>query len=230
MVNNCINIILDALFPSHCPLCLTPSSDVLCPGCMDDLPINRHCCRRCAMPITDPHSALCGHCLQAPPIIDCSRIPFRYADPIDQMIGQYKFSANLANGRILSQLWLGHQQTPVELPELLIPIPLHPERLCRRGFNQALELARPLGRHFGIAVDHKSCERVLNTPPQAGLKRQQRKQNLRGSFRLKQRLKVEHVALVDDVVTTGSTVFELARLLKKSGIRRVDVWALARTP
>ncbi|MCW8883123.1 MAG: phosphoribosyltransferase family protein, partial [Sedimenticola sp.] len=77
---------------------------------------------------------------------------------------------------------------------------------------------------------HKSCERVLNTPPQAGLKRQQRKQNLRGSFRLKQRLKVEHVALVDDVVTTGSTVFELARLLKKSGIRRVDVWALARTP
>lgn len=230
MVNICINNILDALLPTYCPLCAAPSDGLLCQGCRRELPLNRHCCPRCALPLPDRQNTLCGHCLSSKPTIDHSLIPFRYAEPIDYLIGQFKFAANLPLGRLLSQLWLTHVDATAVQPELLIPVPLHSRRLRERGYNQALELAKPLARQFGIPIDHHSCERVIDNPPQAGLKKQQRKRNIRGAFKLRRTLEARHIALVDDVVTTGSTVTELARLLKRSGVERVDVWALARTP
>ena len=116
------------------------------------------------------------------------------------------------------------------LPERLLPVPLHPARLRQRGYNQSLELARPLSRQLDIALDRSCFQRILNTPPQADLPRRQRLHNLRGAFRLSPPPEARHVALVDDVVTTGSTVNELARLLLRAGVQRIDVWAVARTP
>jgi ComF family protein len=124
--------------------------------------------------------------------------------------------------------YLKQQSAP--LPDLILPVPLHRQRLRVRGFNQSLEIARPIGRHFGIPVTSRLCRRVRATPAQTGLDRKTRRKNLRQAFQLNGGVQGQAIALLDDVVTTGSTVTELARLLKRSGASRVDVWAVARTP
>lgn len=237
MVYNCIINTLSLLYPEHCQLCNAPAGAVLCPGCRQELPLNHHPCRRCGLPLTG--ESVCGHCLRYPPAVDRSVIPFLYVTPIDRLIGEFKFSGRLVRGRLLSRLLTeqlelqlvqrgAHPERP--MPELLIPVPLHPARQRQRGYNQALELARPLARHFGIPLDHRSCQRTRPTQPQHMLKKRQRRDNILGAFQIRRPIAARHVALVDDVVTTGGTVNELARRLKQSGIPRVDVWAVARTP
>ncbi|WP_428624052.1 ComF family protein [Sedimenticola sp.] len=230
MVYNCTNNILSLLYPAPCLLCDTPAQDAICPDCQADLPHNRHSCRCCGLPLTLADEATCGHCLAHPPAVDRSFIPYLYAAPIDQLIGRFKFSGQLAQGRLLSRLLADHLRQRAEMPDLLIPVPLHPQRLRQRGYNQALELAKPLARQLGLALDHQSCRRIQPTPPQHELKKHQRKRNIRGAFQVTRTPAVNHVALVDDVVTTGSTVNELAKCLKQRGVARVDVWAVARTP
>lgn len=230
MVYNCINNILSLLYPPHCQLCDAPVNSGLCDGCRDELPSNRYGCHRCGLPLPTAGQPLCGRCLRRPPAVDLSLIPFLYAPPIDRLIGAFKFSGQLTKGRLLSQLLTAHLERQPALPQLLIPVPLHPSRLRQRGFNQALELAKPLGRHFAIPLDRHSCQRIRPTPPQHQLKQRQRRRNIRAAFHIVRPIAADHVALVDDVVTTGSTVNELARCLKRAGVARVDVWALARTP
>lgn len=231
MVYNCINNILTAFFPTHCQLCGIPNPDGLCEGCRRALPLNHSCCRQCALPLPKNAPPLCGRCTRHNPWIERSLIPLRYEPPVDRLIGLFKFQGRLQHTQLLSRLILEAVESADEpLPECLIPVPLHPSRLRHRGFNQSLELARPLARQLDIGLEWNSCQRRLNNPPQAELPRRQRLRNLRGAFTLGQPLPATHVALVDDVVTTGSTVIELARLLKRSGVQRVDVWAVARTP
>ena len=114
------------------------------------------------------------------------------------------------------------------MPELLLPVPLHPKRLRERGFNQALEIARPLGRRFQIPVEARACRRIRATRPQSELALAERRGNLRGAFAVRGALTARHLAIVDDVVTTGATVSALARVLLRQGVQRVDVWAVAR--
>ena len=111
-----------------------------------------------------------------------------------------------------------------------MPVPLHPIRLKDRGFNQALELAKPIARHFNIPLDIKSCKRIKATATQSTLDKKVRKKNMRGAFELVRPLDCKYLVLIDDVVTTGTTVNELAKTLKANGVQRVDVWAIARTP
>jgi ComF family protein len=145
-------------------------------------------------------------------------------------VGGAKFRARLNLIRLLGQcLALSLRERGAVMPELIIPVPLHPARQRERGYNQALELARPLSRELSIPVDAKSCVRVQATAPQAGLEGKARRRNVRGAFRVSLAPPANHVALLDDVVTTGSTVAELAKVLLKAGVGRVDVWAVART-
>lgn len=116
------------------------------------------------------------------------------------------------------------------MPNYLLPVPLHRRRLKERGYNQALEIARPLARYFHLEISPGVCRRTQATPAQSGLNRKAREKNLRNAFRLIEDVTGLHVTLVDDVVTTGTTVTELARCLKRGGATRVDVWAVARTP
>lgn len=228
MVYNCINNILSLFYPDHCQLCGAEATDGLCAGCRRELPHNRHACRQCGLPLeTD---AVCGACQRHPPAVDHSLIPFLYSAPIDRLIGQFKFSAKLPQGRLLARLLEQHLACQATLPDLLVPVPLHPARMRQRGFNQALELAKPLSRRFRIPIDHRSCRRTLQTRPQHELKQRQRRRNIRGAFQVTVPLTARHVALIDDVVTTGNTVNEVARVLKQAGVARVDVWAVARTP
>ncbi|MGD2118806.1 MAG: phosphoribosyltransferase family protein [Chromatiales bacterium] len=157
-------------------------------------------------------------------------MPFRYQSPFDYLVSDFKFRHNLAGGDLLAQLFCQQRQLPTPLPDRLIPVPLHRRRLRQRGFNQAQLLATAIGRQIGIAVDHQLVQRIRHTPAQHELSGKQRRRNLRGAFELTADCKGLSLAIVDDVVTTGSTVNELARVLKQAGANSVQAWAIARTP
>lgn len=205
----------------------------LCAGCRRDLPTSSDACRRCALPLPAGHppDIPCGTCQRRPPPFAVCHAAFRYEDPIPTLVGGAKFRSRLNLGRLLGQcLTIALRERNAEMPDLILPVPLHAKRLRERGYNQALEIARHVGDELAIPVDAHSCIRVLATSPQAGLEQKARRRNVRGAFRVLRPLGVGHVAILDDVVTTGSTVSELTRVLRQSGIERVDVWAVARTP
>jgi ComF family protein len=226
--------IVSFLYPSTCLLCGAPGLDTmdLCAGCHADLPHNRHRCFRCALPLppTVPPGSLCGTCQRNPPAYDRCIAPFRYQGALPHMVTRLKFHARMNCARLLGKLLteeIEHSETPH--PALIIPVPLHPKRLRARGFNQALEIARLPSRRLRLPFSVKACGRRLDTAPQSGLEAKERRRNIRGAFEVLEAPEVRHIALLDDVVTTGSTVGELAKILKRAGVERVDVWAVAKT-
>lgn len=219
------------ILPHHCLLCGAAGDDGLdlCRECARELPRNRSCCARCALPLPEA-AALCGQCQRRPPPWDAAWVPFRYAWPLDRLESRFKFSANLAAGRVLASLWL-REPLPTAVPAWVLPVPLHHARLRQRGYNQALELARPLAERLGCALRLDGLIRQRATAAQTELGALQRRRNVRGSFAVAERMAwPPHVALLDDVMTTGATLAECARVLKRVGVQRVDVWALARAP
>jgi ComF family protein len=156
--------------------------------------------------------------------------PLIYEFPVRQLVQQFKFRRNLAAGRALSELFTGHlSNTSTEFPNGLVPVPLHGTRLFSRGFNQAFEIARHLHGKFQIPLVDYNLRRTRRTRAQAGLEADERRKNLQGAFSWHgDELSGRHIALVDDVMTTGATVKACARVLKKAGARRVDIWVLAR--
>jgi ComF family protein len=173
--------------------------------------------------------AVCGHCLQHPPPYDRCVAPFLYAHPIDALVKAAKFRQNLHHAAQLGKLLATELQQRVdERPDCLIPVPLHRWRLFRRGYNQALELAREVSRKLAVPIDWRCCARIRHTPPQTGLDAKERRRNLQGAFSVREGVSYRHVAIVDDVITTGQTAAELAVALQGAGVERVDVWAAAR--
>jgi len=221
------------LLPPHCLLCDQRSDGVgdLCSGCRADLQRNRICCPRCALPLQTP-APLCGECLQREPPFAAAFAPFVYAHPFDLLVTKLKFGRSLAAGRVLAGLWLAASNELPALPQMLVPVPLHPDRLRERGYNQALELARPLARVLRVPLKANLLERTRATPAQTNLDAKTRRRNMRGAFTINATglPPAAHVALIDDVMTTGATLRECARVLKRAGVARVDVWALARAP
>ena len=191
----------------------------------------RAACPRCALPFEADLGAgtACGRCLRKPPPWDAAFAPFVYRFPVDHLLRQLKFRRRLVVGRVLG---LAMAQAVVEdgrpLPELIVPVPLHRGREASRGFNQSTELARALGRALDIEVDTHLCVRVRRTREQSSLDARQRRLNVRGSFGLLAAPRAAHVAIVDDVLTTGSTAAELTRLLSRAGVGRIEVWCCAR--
>ena len=220
-----------AVLPPHCLLCGQAGTGArdLCAACAADMSRNEICCARCALPLTTP-APLCGECLQHEPPFAAAWAPFVYATPLDQLVTRLKFGGSLAAGRVLSELWIETAQPPMR-PDALIPVPLHADRLRERGYNQALELARPLSASFGIALRDSLLVRARATSAQTNLDSADRHRNLRGAFGVVSDGHLPaHVAVVDDVMTTGTTLRECARTLLRAGVARVDVWALARAP
>lgn len=242
---------LGFLFPPACVLCgerlgcahphrphISPSvGQRLCAGCYADLPFNHHACSCCAIPLPadyaaeSPQHRLCADCLQQPPPFQHSLSAFVYGQPLEWMIQQFKFNAQLMYAPLFAALWLDYQQMqpePAALPEALLPMPLHPARLRQRGFNQSLMLAAGLSKALQIPLNTQHCQRIRDTPHQTGKTAQQRRRNIKGAFEFVNKPRYRHLAIVDDVVTTGSSVSELTRQLKRAGVQRVDVWSLAR--
>ena len=230
MVYNWKEFARSRLYPSICLLCGAEAEPAgLCLPCRLELPYNRHCCRHCALPLplTDA-GRLCGQCQRRPPPFHRAVIPLLYRAPIDYLVTRFKFDGGLHCGHLLASLLADALHSGVEdAPQLLIPVPLHRDRISQRGFNQALELTRPLARQFGLPVDCTTVVRTQATAAQSRLGKRQRQRNLRAAFGLDGPIKARHLALVDDVVTTGATA---ATLVLHGGAERVDLWALARTP
>jgi ComF family protein len=236
MIYNWLKNSLSGLISKQCLLCLSPTDNhhLLCSGCEKDLPKNTSYCVICAIPfstrqINEKH-LVCGKCQKKPPHYTTSLIPHLYASPLKQLITNLKFHGNLSYAPLLAQGFINsvkHRKN--NLPECIIPVPLHGQRLRERGFNQALELARIIEKQLHIPLDYSLCRRNKTTPYQSGLSAKQRKQNLKNAFSVTKSHIYKHVAIFDDVVTTGTTVNELAKQLKQSGVETIEIWAIART-
>lgn len=222
------------LWPGRCLLCDAPAQRALdiCRDCAADLPDLTHACRRCALPLPDT-ATLCGGCAGHPPRFERSIAPLRYAGTATWLIARLKAGNDFAAARILASLMADSVRNGYRddtLPEALVPMPLHWRRLQQRGYNQATLLARLLGRDFGIAWLDRGIRRHRHVPSQHTLPRRHRYANVRAAFAVDATLNGHHVAIVDDVVTTGASADALALALLQAGAARVDVWCAARTP
>ncbi|MEX2354216.1 MAG: ComF family protein [Gammaproteobacteria bacterium] len=216
--------------PSRCELCGGPTwgSDCLCDDCSDDLPHINTSCDCCGRQMHE--NGRCGDCLKSAPAIHKTVTAYQYRYPLDILVKKYKYNQQLAIARPLANKLSRAILNRIEgeLPEVMIPIPLHYKRQYRRGFNQSLEICRELNRVVRVPVDYRLAERNLDTAPMYELSPLQRKGNIRGAFRLRKPCTYQSVVIVDDIITTGATANELARLLLSAGVEYVELWALAR--
>ncbi|MEO8672075.1 MAG: ComF family protein [Tahibacter sp.] len=222
-----------ALLPPTCLLCGGAGAQQrdLCDGCSTDLVPNPRACERCALPLTTS-DALCGRCLKRAPAFDAAWAPYLYESPLDLLLTRFKFGADLACGRVLSELAVARYAQAQRPPaDALVPVPLHHTRLRERGCNQALELARLIAASLHIPLLGNVLNRVRATSPQTGLGALARRRNLRGAFATNPGAAIpRRIILIDDVMTTGTTLGECARVLKRAGAEHVQVWAIARAP
>jgi len=230
VVNRAGAAALEALFPQHCALCglRAPGPHPLCAGCAADLPRNDPCCSRCALPLPRGGAA-CGRCQGGPPPFARSVAPWLYEECLAHLIGRWKYAGERRLTPLLAQLWLA--AAPATEPvDALVPVPLHWRRRLQRGFNQSEALARQLLAH---GVQARLAPRLLRrrraTAPQQGLDAARRQANLRGAFAVTEPCEDLRLAVVDDVMTTGTTAAAAARALLAAGAARVDIWCLART-
>jgi ComF family protein len=224
-LNNCIRFVR-SLLPQSCQLC--GAEDVpepFCAPCLADLPwLPRNRCEVCALPLAS--GSVCGACLERPPRFDRVEAVFAYRFPADALIRAYKYGGRLALARTLGDALA--QAIPRDA-DAIVPMPLARGRLAERGFNQAHEIARVVAAQTGIQLLTSACRKVVDTPPQAALPWQERAKNVRRAFACDADLTGQRIAVVDDVLTTGATLNELARCLKKSGAASVTGWVVART-
>ncbi len=231
MVYKWLNNSLSNFLGRHCSVCDQIIDDRytdFCHHCAQDLPKVQPACYQCGIQLKPPQVGLCGACLTAPPCYDRVISAFGYAHPIRQLMARYKFQHQLSLAPIFARSLL----TQIELSRLrveaLLPVPLHPTRLRQRGFNQALELAKPIAKALQKPLLLKSIQRKRNTQNQSDLAAKQRIKNLRNAFECVESLQHKSVAIIDDVMTTGSTANELANTLKQNGADYVEVWCVAR--
>ncbi|SFD88633.1 ComF family protein [Massilia yuzhufengensis] len=229
--------LLGALLPSSCVLCGATGDEPVCAACSLAYAGDAHArCPCCANPVgASDAGRRCGACVADPPAYDATLAACDYAVPVDQLVLQLKFSARLAlapwMARRLHAAALARQG--LVLPDVLCPVPLGPRRLAERGYNQALEVARPLAASLGVMLAPRLVERLVETRAQSGVAPNERLRNVRGAFAVAQgqaALLGRHVGVVDDVMTSGHTLDELAGVLKRAGAARVTNFVFARTP
>ncbi|AVD88144.1 MULTISPECIES: ComF family protein [unclassified Pseudomonas] len=231
LVYKCLNI-------NHaCLLCDEASEQPhpICVACEHELPWLHDCCLRCALPLPMP-GLTCAQCCRRAPAFAQVVALWHYGFPVDTLISRFKHNQQWPLGRLMAELLVHGLQHRYDeglaKPDLLLPVPLAKRRQRERGFNQAGMLARWLSVPLAIPCDERLLQRVRDTPAQQHLHAKARRQNLRGAFNVGRGRAVEnlHIAVVDDVLTTGATAQAIAQSLRKSGARRVDVYCLARTP
>lgn len=229
IINKCLKY-KQEIFASRCLLCsdcIKNSHLSICQHCISDLPWQVNgCCPQCG--IRSIKGQLCGHCLKSAPAFDFTRSVFNYEYPLNAILQQYKYGNKLIVAELFGKL-LADSISPASLPDVIIPMPLHPHRLRERGFNQAVEIAKVTGREMKLKLDASICRRTRLSPPQASLPLKQRVKNMRNTFVCDGQLGGLKVALIDDVMTTGASLNALAATVKKAGASTVECWVLART-
>ncbi len=232
MVYNRFKSILNGLLAGTCELCTAPlhRTTALCQACENSLTRPGPCCEICAaeLPIGDLFH-ICGHCQKKPPAFDHVSAALVYGEPVNGLIHDLKYNKKLYLARTLGELLAKSICRKFScLPDLLLPVPLHRARLRKRGYNQSLEIARPVSRRLGIKIDAHLVSRIRNTDPQTMLKPGHRARNVKHAFKSIKSVDGKRIALIDDVMTTGHTVNAVARVLKMAGAKEVLVWVVAR--
>ncbi|AWX14190.1 amidophosphoribosyltransferase [Mergibacter septicus] len=190
-------------------------------------------CGKCGSPLPEYHLG-CGYCSCQQLLWDRMIYVSPYQAPLSELIHRFKFQQQYYLDRTLARLLLlavlnAKREQGLSLPELLLPVPLHHHRQWQRGYNQAGLLADYLGYYLTLPVNHHWLKRQRATPSQRGLVARERQKNLVGAFSLKAEVRVQSVAIIDDVITTGATMYELCVLLRQQGVSEIQVWALCRT-
>lgn len=220
--------LIRSLFNSSCYLCMAQADTLdICLPCQDDLPHLTTSCTQCAEPL--PHVALCGRCLKEPPAFDHVYCPYLYEAPVDFLVKALKYNNQQFLGRTLGTL-MARQiiHDAIALPDYIIPMPLHISRLRSRGYNQAELIAQNLAQHLSLPLKTDLLQRTQHTTPQSQLSAIERKQNIQQAFFTQMSCADQHIAIIDDVVTTTSTARSAAHALKDAGARRVDIWGFSR--
>ncbi|MDP1643918.1 MAG: double zinc ribbon domain-containing protein [Thiobacillus sp.] len=223
-----IRSIFKQVFPFTCLLCgATSGTGHLCSACLAGLPWHSQPqCPQCAIP--SPDGQVCGACLKHPPAFNHTCAALAYAFPLDRLIPRLKYHGQLAIAPALGEC-LAQVAASRPRPDRLIAMPLHAKRIRERGFNHATEIAREAAKRLGLPLDTASCQRIRDTPPQMGLKHDARRRNVRGAFMCTGDVRGQRIALIDDVMTTGTSLDELAKTLKQAGALEVETWVVART-
>ena len=214
-----------------CVLCSKPAGDSgLCIACLGALPrADGVRCPVCASPMPTSTATYCGRCIQRRPHYDYAVAALEYASPVDHLIAVLKYSRDLSAARALGFV-LARLLEQEPYPDVVLPMPIAPIRLRERGFNQAEEIARYACAEFGISVSRGIAQRTSAGSPQASLPWRERAKNVRGVFTSDNEVAGKTVAVIDDVLTTGATLNELAAVLKRAGATSVTGWIVARTP
>jgi len=227
------NRLTNMVLPASCALCGRGCAGVLCSDCQ-----TRHLshragrCPRCAIDLVSPGS-VCGRCMTAPPAFDATCAATDYLPPVDLLVQRLKFGAQLPLAAAFAAALLHRlREQPLDGCDLVLPVPLSAERLAARGFNQAMEIARPVACALGLPLAGDACVRVRDTAPQSLLAPTERQGNMRGAFAVRERAAIsgKRILVIDDVMTTGHTLESLAACLKRHGAARVVNGVFARTP
>jgi ComF family protein len=228
---------LPALVPSSCALCGSAGDEALCDGCHRQFFHGHpHRCMQCAIPMPNTSATVCGECLKQPPAFDATIAAVDYAPPVDQLVLALKFGNRLTLAPLFARMLRDAvlRGPGFALPVQLTAVPLGSRRLVERGFNQALEIARPMSRALGVPLEPQLLIRMRDTTAQAMLHPDERRQNIRNAFivpaHAMDQVRGRHIGVVDDVMTTGETLNELAAILKRFGAARVTNFVFARTP
>ena len=248
-INQQLSRLAEFSLPAHCLLCGLQSmptfnvkdkkneNGLICQICLDSVIKERASCQHCALPLSTSQ-AFCGDCLQQPHYFSKIHAVADYQAPFPALIKKFKYSKNLLEGELLAHLLARSIKLNLSLNNIgnidyLIAVPLHPDKLHKRGFNQALIIALILSKAFNIPILDKAIIRRKKTVPQEGLSLKERKQNLNEAFSvnkiLAHKLKDKHIAIIDDVVTTGATANSLCKVLLDQHIKSVNIWCICRT-
>ena len=227
-MNNWLNKVQPYIYPYTCFLCGEAGQNGLdlCAQCQSDFATINHCCTQCGIPLAS--NKICGACLKTPPHFDKVNCLYQYQNDSGFLIQKLKFQHKFTCAKTIGLLMARHFKELAIHPDVLIPIPLHKKRVRQRGFNQSFEIAKSLQTELDIRLDNSSLKRIRDTSQQASLNAVQRRKNIKGAFQFTPPKNIDFAVLLDDVVTTGSTVNEAAKILKQAGIKRVEVWAFAR--
>ena len=208
---------------------LTKNESIVCASCYESLPFQSHNCQQCGQSYSS-NTDHCGRCLSKPPSFDQCFCPFEYKSSIKELICQIKYRERPELAKSAAILLANElRQQEMNLPNALIAVPMHPKRLNERGFNHSQLIAKHLSKELGIPLLSNTLIKSKHTQTQASQSLKQRQKNVLGSFKVKKNLMPEHLAIIDDVLTTGATAEEIAKILKKNGVDYIQVWGIAHT-